>query len=281
MNCSRVQVLISAFHDDELSDAVRHQMAEHLHGCGTCAQELAHFERMSQVTWQLDSPDVPARVWDRIETELRRPMAARIRPVRRWARPAVRGVALAGSILIVVGIGLSFRGEPSLRLQGNGKHDVEVNLARYARQFYLDPRIAQSDLLAEYANREVTPGEAEERLKYRPILAETLPGGFVRQELRLVEMPCCTCVQAVYRKNESDVLATFQQLSDESFEFEGCDELTCKCGCIDTRIVEVDGGVSASWRMNGTHVTLVGPRDMQQVVETIASFVELTDREEE
>lgn len=281
MDCAHVQDLISAYHDDELPEGIRQQVTEHLHRCNSCAEELGHFERMSQLAAQLESPDVPPEVWDRIESELRRPSSAPdVIGAPLWRNRVVGGIAIAAAVLILVGLGVWFS-------TGRDSHDLasahanEVDLAPYARQFYRDADAAQRELLTQYAHRITTPSEAEQEVKYRPVIANSLPGGFVRQELRTIKMPCCTCVQAVYRNNKSDHLTTFQQSSDDSFLFEGCAEVTCRCCGIDTRIVQVDGGIAASWQVKGTHVTLIGLRDIQQVVATMASLLQAADENQQ
>lgn len=276
MECSRVQELMSAYHDDELSADLRRDVAEHLRGCASCAKELACFEGLSQMAAQLEVPAIPAETWNRIEERLqRRHDLNSMARVAAWSRFAMRPSAVAASVLILAGLAF-WIGTMQLRPRSSHDHSSEVNLAPYARKFYQDPSSAQQMLLANYTHSTVTPEQAEQQLKYRPALAETLPGGFVRQELRLVAMPCCTCLQAVYRNDASEQLATFQQSSDDTFLFDGCAGVDCMCGGVETRLVEVDGGVVANWAANGTHMTLVGARDIGQVVATIESLVTST-----
>ena len=274
MECSRVQELMSAYYDNELSADLRRDVAEHLRGCSSCAEELAYFERLSQMTAQLEVPTIPAETWDRIEDQLR-PDPNSASRIQWWGRFAMPRSAVAASVLILAGLAL-WIGTMQVQPRSANDHGSEVNLAPYARKFYQDPSSAQKMLLANYTHSTVTPEQAEQELKYRPALAETLPGGFVRRELRLVAMPCCTCLQAVYRNDASEQLATFQQSSDDTFLFDGCAGVDCMCGGVETRLVEVDGGVVANWAANGTHMTLVGARDIGQVVAAIETLVTST-----
>jgi len=279
MNCSRVQDLVSAYYDDELPTALRQDVAEHMQDCQTCAKELAQFKQLSGLASQLGGPEAPEGLWGRIETEISHRNEISGAPhVPWWNQPAPRFLALAASLLIVIGFGVWISVES--RRSGGGNH-VVVDLAPYATQFYRDPIAAQRQLLAQYAYRDLTPDEVRKEVAYEPVIADSLPGGFVREELRLVEMPCCTCVQAVYRSGEAKSLATFQQSSDESFSFEGCNEMNCQCCGIDTRLAEVEGGVAASWPMSGSHLTLVGAHDMRQVVATMQSLIDASSAKPE
>ena len=269
MNCSRAQELMSAYHDDELSEALQAEFVEHGNACATCSEELRQFNRLAEVVLRLDAAEVPEGLWSRIETDLSSRNDTLGRPSYRWwQQPAKRRFAVAASVLLFIGLAALFFVFDTRSYHGLA-HSEDVDLAPFARQFLENPLAAQQELLAAYSHRDVTLADAESQLKYRPVVAKALPGGFIRRGLRLIDMPCCTCVQATYQNDDSQWLATFEQSSDASFMFDGCTEVSCECCGVDTRIVQVNGGIAATWATQSTHITLVGARDMAHVVSAI------------
>lgn len=274
MDCSRVQQLISAFHDEELSEQVRAEVSRHLASCGQCAEELSHLERISEAAFQLETPKIPTDLWNRIESSLSQRSRSGTIPDSRWVlRSPIRGVAVAASILIAAGLTYWLISDGRPRHQSDA-HAAKIDLAPYAQLFFQDVRAAQRNLLTQYEHRDIAAGEVESHVEYQPVLVDMLPGGFVRTELRLINMPCCMCLQAVYRNDAADAITLFQQAADESFRFEGCDQLSCLCAGIETRIFDVEGGIAASWSMNDSRLTLVGAHDMGHVVSAIDALVD-------
>jgi anti-sigma factor RsiW len=70
MNCQKVQSLLSAYHDGELSTEQRPAVAEHIGGCSNCSAELAVFECISSMSKGLADPQPPEGIWTGIEATL-------------------------------------------------------------------------------------------------------------------------------------------------------------------------------------------------------------------
>ena len=91
------------------------------------------------------------------------------------------------------------------------------------------------------------------------------------------EIPCdCdhethTCAQATYKRNGSETLVVFQYAIDQPTWFHGRPTLNCRCGGKPTRIVQLDDTrLAATWTVDGTYVTLIGARDIEELTQFIA-----------
>jgi TolA-binding protein len=114
MDCRETQTLLTAFHDEELHDADRARVEEHLRGCPECGGLLADLARVDEAAGVPDPGPgywdrFNARVEDRIEREAEGPRVAVLRPKRGWMRQQLRflvpAVAAAALVVVVVRYG--------------------------------------------------------------------------------------------------------------------------------------------------------------------------------
>nr|NIO41890.1 hypothetical protein [Burkholderiales bacterium] len=180
MNYSKVQELLSAYYDGELAADMRTRMSEHLDGCSACAQQIARFEKLSEMTTAIDTPAVPEHIWSELEEQLDRqsfedrPAPTPVAHTRKSVAPVPRRFALAAMILIAVGIGW-------FAYQSRVHHDdsqFTAEFGHYLQEFQRDPAAAQQYLLAKYDNQSVDPQHALQLVGYRPSVAGGLPDGY-------------------------------------------------------------------------------------------------------
>ncbi|MDD3580462.1 MAG: zf-HC2 domain-containing protein [Desulfobacca sp.] len=94
LDCQKVKELLSAYMDDELSEAQRELVQAHLGKCPVCRQELARLERLWQTLAALPEVAPPADLVERVLVQL---------PPRQ--APWWRSLALAASLLVGIMIG--------------------------------------------------------------------------------------------------------------------------------------------------------------------------------
>ncbi len=261
MHCDEIQELLSPYHDGELSPAERLAVDTHLVECATCTDELTGFEKLSGLAAKLVDPVPPANLWERIDGQrevVESPSASTQRSRRKtWT------VALAA--LLLVGTSLTF----ALFSKHGDEHHRTVNLDDYLTEFANNPAVAQQTLTVKYANQKVDVREAATQLHYQPVAAGRLPDGVAVQEVRVFEMPCCRCVQTICTVDGQQTVVIFEHANEHSFDFGRHPAMTCQCRGRKTRIVQFDGEIVASWAKGQRHLTLIGARDLDQVVQFV------------
>ena len=113
--------------------------------------------------------------------------------------------------------------------------------------------------------------EALKTVRY-PIAAGQLPPGFSLDAVYLLKMECCTGVQCVYKRRGSEVLAILQHTIDQPVWYGKRKVEIAQVHGKPTKIVRIDGRLAATWRSNGTYVSLIGAQNMSELGELIASL---------
>ncbi|MBX9792598.1 MAG: zf-HC2 domain-containing protein [Pirellulales bacterium] len=267
-NCATVQEHLSAFHDRELPFELAAAVREHLKCCPQCAQRFAEFQALSRIGTELPSAEVPPRIWRQIERQLSAQVqsqcASLIKSIHRrhpWA-------ALVTAALVIVIVTTA-----TVALFRGADHDagrVAVNFGRYLDEFELNPAAAQHVLLSNYDGRAVHFEEAVSQVRYRPATPQRLPDGLSREALYLLRMPCCTCVQAVYQRDDGRKLAVFEHVDDQPGWFGHRPTIKTRCNGMPASLVQVDDRLAATWRRQGRFITVVGANDVDEVLELVA-----------
>jgi hypothetical protein len=263
MDCLAARQFLSAFHDGELAPELRAAVAEHLATCDECARRLLELRQLSEAAAKLGSPGVPADLWTKIEQRLAAQAASADRPIaRRRGRRSAWG-ALAASVFVLASAGVAW-----YWLSESEHTHVAVNFGQYLDQFDRDPAAAQQVLLTQYQGRAVNYDEAATEVRYRPATPEQLPRGLSREKMYLLRMPCCTCVQAVYRR-DGEMLAIFEHVDDQPIWFGKRPMIRTRSSGVATSLVQCDECLAASWKHNDRYLTVVGARDLEQIAELV------------
>ena len=149
---------------------------------------------------------------------------------------------------------------------------MAINFGRYLNELGKNPDEAQQVLLASYGGRAVSVDEAARQLRYRPVAPDELPDGTSLEALYLLHMPCCLCVQAVYKDSNGERLAVFEHVDDQPIWFGSRPTIQTRCNGIPTSIVQVDDHLAASWQRQGRYVTVIGASNVEQVAQLMAFF---------
>ena len=275
MNCLQLQELLSPYYDDELSPELYATVAEHLDGCTTCAGRVEEFGRLTALSAQLHEPAPPSHLWPALERQLdatTRPSLATLSSIGR--RNAGRLAAIAAILVIGVGIGLL-----AYRTQFNTPHDQRMaNMDRYLDQFAQNPDEAGRVLSAHYKTQVVDLQEAARLVGYPMVATSRLPQGYSLDTIHVLDMECCICTQATYKRDGSDTLVIFEHGPDEPVCLGNRPMVNCRCNGKPTSIVQVDDRIAASWKTDGRYITLVGASDIEQVTEVMA-YLGVSDRD--
>lgn len=265
MNCSKTKELLSPFCDGELTSDVHASVESHVESCSVCAQELAEFQAMSQLARRMPDPQPAPDAWQALEARLD---GARLKsaatPARIGRTLLSRRFLVAAALLIVGGIGLT------LFLQ-HDEHDdhLAVNFDHYLEEFVQDTDEAQQVLASTYPNQIVDLEEAARQLKYIPAATQQLPNGYTLDAAYVFDMPCCKCIQCVYRRAGRSAMALFEHESDQPIWFGDRPAVECQCNGKSTRIVAFDGQLAASWPSGTRHLTLIGAKDIKQIMQVM------------
>ena len=275
MNCRRVQKLISAYYDDELSVDVRSSVAEHVQNCSDCGRELGVFQSLSGMVKGLDDPEPPQQIWagieagldaDREGTSIVRPAAEQGWFPRKW-----RMSVLATAATILVATGVAWIATRSWHAPG---HNVELAAAfeEFLEYFADSPETAQNVLLAKYGGESVDMAEATRQLGYRPAVAMGLPNGYSLEATHVLKMPCCTCVQSICRRDDGQVFAIFEHNEEQPAWFGDRPKTETQCSGCSCSIAQTGRGLVASWKADKRQLTVVGARDRKEIADLIEYF---------
>lgn len=269
MNCAEIQQRLSAYYDGELPDGVATEIAAHLRDCPSCAEELASFGKLSDLSRRLDEPLAPAHLWSEIEAKLDA-AASELPEVapRRGLRLPSRFLAIAATIAIAAGIGVL--GYQSWMMWSG--HQMAATFATYLNEFHQRPDQAQQFLLTSYKGRSTTLQDAEATLGYEPLVAKSLPPGYSVKDVYLLHMPCCTCAQVVCENKEGQTIAIFEHDIDQPAWSGGRPVSKCRCEGVPTSVVQVGDRLAATWQQGKRYFTVVGAGDLDEVTEFVAHF---------
>lgn len=272
MNCSEVQERLSAYFDGELADDEQTAVAAHLEGCSACGKQLAVFGRLSKMSAALTDPQSPPALWNDLEAKLdndeeHKPMSATLAPPSRAPRFPMRLFAVAASLLVAVGLGVV--GYKTWFPADEHDH-LAINFEHYLDEFDKNPQKAQQVLLTKYDGRPTTVQKAAATLPYEPAIARGLPSGCSFEDVYLLDMPCCTCAQAVCRCDDSQHIAVFEHDEDQPAWFGDRPSINCLCDGKPTNIVQIDDRLAATWKQENRYITVIGARDLEDVTRFVA-----------
>lgn len=268
MNCPSVQKLLSNYYDGELPPESSALVERHVETCTKCSKLLATFTQLSWMAGRLATPAAP-EMWSELETRLE---AAQPNPRessrRRWA-PAIQLLALAASVLVVVGVGWTV----SSVWRGPENHEAfSAGLDEYLADFQRSPVAAQAALISAYGGTALDADQALEQVGFRPAVSQGLPAGYTVVSTHMLDMPCCRCVQSLCKSNDGTMFAVFEHHCAQEDSFTDRPAAERMCNGKPCKLVELDHRIAASWKLGHRHMTVVGLRDVDQLEALVASL---------
>jgi Putative zinc-finger len=271
MNCERARSLLSEFYDEELSGVDRAALERHLKTCPACAEELAGFHSLTQAMAFAPTPPAPEEMWDTLARSLEHTKSENSRTWPGISRALCERrvlLATAVSVLALATLWWLFRTE-----FGGHDHGSELaELNQYFDDFEGNPNRAQQVLLASYGGRPVALDEISDRVRFDTHIPERLPDDFKLENTYLLDMPCCVCVQALYRGIDGRRLAVFQHVPEKQSWFGDRPTVATQCCGIDTCLVQLGDTLAATWLNKERGLAVVGVRDLDELSKLLAAI---------
>ena len=270
MDCHQASTFLSNFFDGELSAGQRRDVEGHLRNCPACSQQLVFFARLSKALRELSTPEIPREMlWQRIVANLEE-SPGELQPIvlpikENHVRTRWRWAVLSTAAILLIAIGLSFG---IVSTQPNHEE-----LQRYATLLETKPTVAQQYLAEQFSGQTVSADEAIRLVGYRPKNVQPPPSGFVCDELIVLNMPCCKCVQAIWSRPDRSQIAVFEHQSQMDDWFSHDPSIRIKCAGIECRVTQLDGQLAATWRVGTRVITVIGVEDTDELatlVETLS-----------
>jgi hypothetical protein len=270
VNCSEVQDCLSAYFDGELADNEQRAVAAHLEGCSACGEGLAVFGKLSEMSASLADPQAPSHLWHDLEAKLdndERQKLTTVSPPSRSQRSPTRLFAVAATLLILFGLGVA---GSKIWFSADENDHLSINFEHYLEEIDKNPEGAQQILLTKYDGRPTTVQQAALKLQYEPVIAKGLPSGCSLKDVYLLDMPCCTCAQAVCRCDDGQHIAVFEHDLDQPVWFADRPSINCLCEGKPTSIVQIDDRLAATWKQGNRYITVIGARNLEDVTRFVA-----------
>jgi hypothetical protein len=254
MGCDEVRGLLGEFHDRESTPAARGAVEAHLAFCPACAAVLAAMSELGDLARALTEPEPPDNLWERI--------ALRIEAgPNRWILRRRKIAVLAALVLIVLAVGWRVS-RPDRKSEPSTPAAVAVNLSPYlSRQEVAEP------------GESMSPTEAGRLVAFRVLTAPQLPNGYCLQRCCVCRDECCPLVECAYCRDGERVLV-IQCSPGQSVEFGGRPFLRTRMNGKPIQVVQGEDCLAASWQVNGTAVSVIGPRDLAELVRLMAHIDE-------
>lgn len=267
MRCPEFSGLLSAYHDGELPTDREAAVANHIAHCPGCAAELTSLRKLSQMAAKLDEPLPTRGVWRSIETRLDTDFDEISRQSNNRPRKSRRTMLAALSLLVLAVLSGAY-----FVLTTHDNHHVAVNLGPFIDLFEQAPNDAQNYLLASYNGRRVTLEEAVKELKYKPVATYEMPSEYDLSDASLLKMPCCVCLEVCWVRKQGGMVCIFEHERDQFVQFGGREVSSTVCGGTPTRVVHMDGRLTATWQQNGRFITVVGAKDVEEISNLMRHF---------
>ena len=261
MNCNEVKSLLSLFHDGELAPEERRFVAEHIASCASCSQQLESIRRISDLVDTTPVPDVPGTLLARIERSLvsHGRTAARSGFSLR-SRSAVAILTASAAILLVGLFVWHFVPGPS-----HGHEEMVRVFGEFLDAYELGQTSAVEVLPRKYQGILVNEAAATSALKRETIARPVVLANHQATKRYLLKMPCCECVQTIYSCNGKTSFVLFEHEKEQAEWFDARPMIRTECHGKACCLVQLKGGLAASWPVDGGFVTVVGVRDVGEL----------------
>lgn len=268
LNCEQTQSLLSAYHDKELSVTQGQGVELHLESCARCQDVLKSFQILSRMAAQLQQVDGPDQ-WPELRTTLEsdRPGIVPL-PESQPGKIKNRLFYSIAASLMIAAIGFSVW----FALHDHRHQELSINFDAFLTEFEKNPASADRILRDRYQGRSVSLQQAVEKLGYRPIVVDHMPGDYSLVSATLLKMPCCECLQATFRRASGEIICVFEHDRDQPVWFGDRSAVETECGDKKCRLVQVDGQLAATWERERKFITVIGVKTVQELMSLVQAF---------
>ncbi len=281
MDCPQSQHLLSPYHDGELPSDQRRDLELHLEECPHCRSVLAKTRKLSEAVGSLPIPRPPDALWNRIATSLDDEVVAPASAVESVTRTTSsdEGVesnpvsrqrflgSLATAVALLIGFGIMWWAQQRAHIH---EHDP---LAQYAQEFGSDPILAQQRLTAQYEGQPVSADRAIQLVGYRPSTVRPPPDGFELDTLYVLDMPCCKCIEAFWKRDDQSCVAIFEHNTEPEEWFQDHASIQIPCAGKSCRVIEIGDQLAASWRRGRRTITVIGLRSIEELSRLVTTLI--------
>jgi hypothetical protein len=261
MNCKTVQSLLGQFQDGELGCAEQVAVKDHLRACAECRTELRDIAELTDLVRSSCEPEPPGLLWDQIDRRLEEPARDTVGRVL-----ATRSFYAAGAVAVLAMAAFLVGWWAHARFRTADPAALIASLP--ASQ---DPFI--NNLLTTSGAEPVSVREVERRVDFRVLTDSRLPDGYCLGGCCLCGQGCCAMVKCKFIRG-ADQVVLVQGTSDHPIEYGKLPAVQTEVNGRPARIVQCPGGLlAASWQAQGTALSLVGPRDLSELVRLV-TFVD-------
>jgi hypothetical protein len=258
MKCKDLQPLFGRFLDGELSALEAASVRAHLDQCPACSAELSSIAELGQWVQATRAPEPSPERWEQARADVFALYRTRLIAANRrswvWKIASIAALFMVGTAVAL----LASRIKAPL---GDLIAENTVDLG----PFVADPTHYQE-------GHPVTLQEAVRQVSFPVLDTKELPGGYQFKKCCLCCKSCGHMVQCCYLRGSDQVLVLQY----------GCERPTC-CGNRPTikaevnkktvNVVECDKNLVASWRCDGTAVSLIGPKDLDEML-SLVKFID-------
>jgi hypothetical protein len=260
MNCNDVIPLLSPFHDDELVPDQHRAVAEHITSCTACSQKLESIRRLTDLVETTPTLEAPGTLVARIERSLHERA-----PTRAWSqlsRPQWSAAAalVASAVVVVVGLTIWFAAGPS-----HSHTEMVRDFAKFLDAFEQGQASSVEALPQKYHGTLVNEAAATSALKRETVARPVILASYQVTHRYVLHMPCCDCVETIYARDGKTSLVLFEHDKEQSEWFDARPMVRSECRGKACCMVQLKGGLAATWPVNGGFVTVVGVPDVAEL----------------
>lgn len=264
MTCSECEPLIDLFADGELESVQQATVSSHVASCSGCAAKLASIRELGESVRAVPVSGPPSDLWDKIADKLTAPphIAGKIKPSRRV--PFLRIASVAALVLIAIYTGWLAYG-PDRPVQHAAVPEVNLGpMLENGIPVYFTG-------IADFQFTATPIDKVRQQVDFRVVDQPKLAEGFAVQQSKL---GCCgmhSIVQTEYQRNDEKCVM-FQYPRNFPVTYGAAPTEEMKVGEKNVTFVQGKSCWAASWNVNGTGVTIVGPRDRGELLRMVAKF---------
>jgi hypothetical protein len=202
---------------------------------------------------------------DKESIAISRPSAERKYSPKKW-----RLGLLAAAAMLLIATGVVWITSRTRHAPGHD-HQLAADFGEYLEHFASNPDRAQEVFLAKYNGQAVDLSHAAAQLGYRPAAAG-LPKNYTLDNVYVLQMPCCTCVQTICRRDDGRVFAIFEHDEEQPVWFGDWPRIETQCNGCPCSVIQTDRGLVAFWKANKRQLTVVGANDLEEIADLITHF---------
>lgn len=184
-------------------------------------------------------------------------MRLRLRP---QPQTALAGLCAVAAVLMV--------GLLIWQLVPHGSHS-HAEMVRVFGQFldsYEQGQATAVEVLpVKYQGELVSDAAAGSALKRQTVARPVVLKNHEATKRYLLKMPCCDCVETIYLQNGNTSFVIFEHDKEQAEWFNARQMVHTQCRGKACCMVQLKGGLAATWPVDGGFVTVVGVRDVDEL----------------